>query len=159
MPTAGARNTGRRIAYGFAMRSRPLFAPFCIQRKNQLIAKSDQWFNDVGYLYKGERFSASIYLGGFVVECLLKAALWPRRFEEAIRRLLYASHDLTDLLEANPTLAQSLRNDNTGNYELFVRLSNWNVRVRYNPTRIGKQDADKFMRQLTEIRRWLRGKV
>jgi hypothetical protein len=140
------------------MKRRDPFAPFQITKKSQLTTKSDQWLDDSGYLRKSERYAAALYLGGFVIECLLKASLWDRRFEPQIRPLLH-SHDLSALRAANTELDRRMQADRLGVHEQFVRLSNWTVRVRYNPRRVARQDADDFMRRLKEVRGWLRTRV
>ena len=141
------------------MRRRDPFAQFAVSKKTQLTTKSDQWFDDAKFLHvKAKRYGAALYLGGFVIECLLKAALWDRREERRVWDLLF-SHDLTALLELNASLARSLRSDRQNRYEQFVRLSNWNVRVRYNPRPVRKEDADDFMRRLQEVRQWLRNRI
>jgi HEPN domain-containing protein len=135
------------------------FATFAIKRKAQLITKSDQLFADTRFLFKSKRHAAALYLGGFVVECLLKAAVWKRRHEKKIGQLLY-SHNLTALLEHNSGLAENIRRADAGAiYIQFVRLSNWNVRFRYNPAPVAYKDAEDFMRRLSEVRAWLRNRV
>jgi hypothetical protein len=140
------------------MQQRDPFAPFQVTKKSQLTTKSDQWFDDAEHLRKAERYAAALYLGGFVVECLLKASLWDRRFESHVRPLLY-SHDLSALRAANGALDGEMQADRLGVHEQFVRLSNWTVRVRYNPRKVARQDAEDFMRRLKEVRGWLRSRV
>ena len=141
------------------MSKRDPFAKFDVTKKTQLTTTSNQLYDDTKFLYKeGQRYAAALYLGGFVIECLLKAALWKRRQEKPIRRLLF-THDLHKLLEMNTSLAKALRADRQGLYQQFVRLSTWNVRFRYNPKNIPKSDADDFMRRLKEVRQWLIQKV
>lgn len=135
------------------------FAPFAVTKKTQLATCSDQWFKDVEFLCRQtKRYRAALYLGGFVIECLLKAALWERRWEKRVRGLLF-SHDLTALLEVNPRLAKALRSDRQNRYEQFVRLSTWTVKVRYNPKPVRQEDAGDFMRRLKEVRQWLRKRI
>ena len=141
------------------MSRRDPFIPFRVRKKTQLTTKSDQWFKDAKYLHeKAKRYDAAVYLGGFVVECLLKAALWARRREKQVEVLLY-SHDLTRLLEVNVSLANRLRAEPQDLYQQFVRVANWNVGIRYNPAAIQKADADDFMRRLKEVQEWLRQSV
>ncbi|HOW18227.1 MAG TPA: HEPN domain-containing protein [Phycisphaerae bacterium] len=134
------------------------FRRFSLTKKSQLTTKSDQWFDDARFLHQSARYAAALYLGGFVIECLLKAALWERRQEPDVRRLLY-SHELDDLLAALPVLAREMERDPVGVQEEFVQICNWNVRIRYNPLRVDKRDCDDFVRRLTEVRTWLRDRV
>lgn len=138
--------------------SRDPFSRFGVTKRTQLITKSDQWFDDTQFVYRAERLSAALYLGGFVLECLLKAALWERRTEDRVRNLLF-SHDLSGLLEANTDLASTMRADPLGRYEQFVKLSSWTVRFRYNPKRIDPEDARIFLDRLKEVRAWLRSRI
>jgi len=141
------------------MRRRDPFAPFQVTKKSQLTTKSDQWFADTEYLHKSKRYAAALYLGGFVIECLLKASLWDRRFDAKVRPLLFRSHDLGELREANTALDVQMQADRLRVHEQFVRLSSWTVRVRYNPKRVATQDAKDFMRRLKEVREWLRPRI
>lgn len=148
---------GRILLQLLPMRRDP-FAEFNIRRATQLVTKSDQWFDDVQFLYGSRRYAAALYLGGFVIECLLKARLWPRRFEPKIRPLLF-SHRLGELLKADVNLSSALKSDPHAPYEQFVHLSTWTVRVRYNPRGIDPQDAAGFLRRLREVRLWLRDRI
>ena len=133
-------------------RTDELFVAFRPQRPAQLKSKSDQWLEDVVFLFRHHRFNAAIYLGGFVVECLLKASLWSRRKEPHIKRLIFQSHDLTDLLELNKELSRQMEKDSLDTHRSFVQIANWNVRFRYNPKRVTHQDAQRFMQDLREVR-------
>lgn len=135
-----------------------LFQRFQIARATQLTTKSDQWYEETLLAQQRERYSLTLYLGGFVIECLLKASLWSRRFEPRVRALLFASHDLAALLATNPALSRGLEGD-LSVHSSFVRLTSWHVRFRYNPKRATREDAGEFLRRLREVRLWLRGKV
>lgn len=60
--------------------------------------------------------------------------------------LLY-SHDLSALRAANTELDRRMQADCLGVHEQFAPLSNWTIRVRYDPRRVARQDAD-FVVQL-----------
>jgi HEPN domain-containing protein len=138
------------------MRRQEPFAHFGVTKASQLVTKSDQWFSDVQLLYRNGRYAAALYLGGFVIECLLKAALWNRRFEGRIRSILYGSHDLERLLGLNAELRQAYLAAPARLRESFSELSAWTVRVRYNPRRPSAADAEAFVGRLREVRAWLR---
>jgi len=123
------------------------------------VTKSDQWFDEAKFLFRHQRYTPVMYLGGFVVECLLKAAMWDRRTNSKIRSLIFGSHDLETLLEASPFLAAQMEKDPLGIYMHFVRISNWNVRIRYNPKLVVQDDAKDFLGNLREVRKWLRNKL
>lgn len=141
------------------MRKRDPFVAFTVTKSSQLKTKSDQWYDDCRFLFQSQRYAASLYLGGFVVECLLKCSLWVRRNEPVIRILLFTSHDLEGLLLANQGLDKQMRADASDVHERFVKLTGWTVRFRYNPARPTFEDATQFMKNLQEVRAWLRSQV
>jgi hypothetical protein len=98
-----------------------------------------------------------MYLAGFAIECLLKAALWARRAESDVRRLLF-SHELEALRDKNPVLSMQMDRDPTVS-EMFAKVCGWNVYIRYNPKRVDKREAEQFMAHLTEVWQWLRDRV
>ena len=136
-----------------------VFSSFGITKASQLKTKSDQWFEDVQFLFRNERYSAAVYLGGFVIECLLKASLWSRRQDDAIRSLIFRSHDLPRLLHANSALERDMQRDKLRNHAHFVQISSWHVRIRYNPRQVHREDADAFLAHLREVRTWLRDRI
>ncbi len=151
MPKRGRRSAGSWLRE---------LACFAITRPSQFREKSSQWFSDVVFLQKHERWSPLIYLGGFVIECLLKSVLWPRRNEPRMRQLLWRSHDLMELLAGCTALDAEIRKPAfAGVWSAFEFLASWTVRIRYNPKRPSTDDARAYWQRLTEVRRWLLGRV
>jgi hypothetical protein len=135
-------------------------AHFAVTRPSQLRDKSHQWFDDVQFLHAHQRWGAAIYLGGFVIECLLKAALWPRRAEPRIDRLLWRSHDLGELLAECRHLKADMRQPRFAEvWAAFQFLGNWTVRIRYNPRLPSAREARDFWERLMEVRQWLLGRT
>jgi hypothetical protein len=134
------------------------FKRFSIQRKTQLLTKSDQWYDDARFLHRAGRYEAFLYLGSFAIECLLKAALWHRRHEERIRGLLFA-HELDGLMAANPELSLAWDREGGEVHQRFVQICTWNVRIRYNPRKVDRGTADRFMTCLCEVRQWLGDRI
>jgi hypothetical protein len=135
-------------------------ARFAISKPSQLREKSEQWFRDTQCLHDHQRWSAVVYLGGFVIECLLKCALWPRRTERRVIRLLWRSHDLYDLLDACPETRTELNKPPFDAVRSsFDFLANWAVRIRHNPKRLSQEEGLEFWRRLKEVRTWLRGRA
>lgn len=133
---------------------------FAIIRPAQLKEKSGQWFDDAKLLYVHKRYAATIYLGGFVVELLLKAGLWERRSEPEIAALLGRSHDLALLLSSMPVVADEIQKPEWDVVRVgFEHLSSWSVKVRYNPKKPSSSDARQYWRQLSEVRKWLIGRI
>jgi hypothetical protein len=135
-------------------------ARFAITKPSQLREKSNQWFDDADFLHQHCRWSALIYLGGFVVECSLKSVLWPRRTEPRVGRLLWHSHDLGALLAECAALDWEIQKPQFADVlSSFQFLASWTVRIRYNPKRPSAADARAYWQQLKEVRRWLLGRT
>ena len=133
---------------------------FSITKASQLREKSNQWFRETEFLFRNERRAAFVYLGGFVIECLLKYALWPQRHRPEIRKLLWGSHDLDKLLAACGALERELSKPPwDGVRESFEFLKSWSVRIRYNPKCPSAHDVRDYRRRLSEVRQWLLGRI
>ncbi len=110
-----------------------------------------------------------MYLGGFVVECLLKAKLIERfpwlqnagspegrtSADRQIWSLCYRSHDLDEILNKLPAVDARLE-------ELGLRpvlrsvCVLWTIHSRYSPFNATIQEAGRFLDQIKELKRWLR---
>lgn len=151
----------------------PIF-PRQLLSPSQIRTVSDWRLADATYLSGSRKNNYSngvIYLAGFVLECLLKALLiekhaWlqaQREFPHKDRKrqhlwsLVYRSHDLVDILEQLPELSAALGGANRPVYDKLQVLSlSWTVFARYSPKRTTMSEADDFLSQLNEVRRWLR---
>lgn len=139
----------------------------------QLRTVADRRFADAICLQNSRRnkhANGAMYLGGFVIECLLKAKLmelhpwlqtalyqqegWSKT-EHQIWTLCYRSHNLDDIYAqlgdvrvrlAAAGLDQPLR-------EL---CGQWTVRARYSPRQATMREAVKFLATIQEIRPWLK---
>jgi hypothetical protein len=133
---------------------------FQVTKKSQLQSKSDQLYADVDFLNKSERRSTAVYLGGFVIELLLKAALRERRSEAAVAALLGRTHDLGELLSKCGEVESELFNPTNARIKgSFDLLANWGVRIRYDPRVPSAAEARDYWGRLTEVRKWLLGKI
>ena len=146
-------------------------------RPSQLRTVSDRRFDDALCLLKtGEnaRANGAMYLGGFVVECLLKAELletypWlqayrpPRTMSGAEQRLwdlCYRRHDLDAILERLPSVKARIENAERCGYprilSSFKRVcGQWTVHARYSPYCANVEDARAFLIYVKEVRQWL----
>jgi hypothetical protein len=115
-----------------------------------------------------------MYLGGFVLECLLKAKLldahpWlqaplsvsPTTSEQRLWSLCYRSHDLVEILEHVPGLIEEgkARDSMEGRNlvrKLFTRCGEWTVHARYSPMSATLAEAREFLADVKETRQWLR---
>ncbi len=146
-------------------------------RPSQLRTVAERRFNDAEALRntgKNERANGAIYLGGFVVECLLKAQLliqypWlqntgsPEGRSPEDRRLwslCYRSHALDEILAKLPTILQKLsafeqQNSNRLTQSLKSICAEWSIFARYSPQSADIDDARNFLDQIKEIKKWL----
>lgn len=114
-------------------------------------------------LFKANLYSGSVYLGGYAVECYLKAAIC-RRLEWNGLHPRLKTHNLVELLqftglrqrlEANTKLHESFRHVN-GLWNLYTEDS-----VRYRrPTELDESTASKFLHSVADsevgVAPWLR---
>lgn len=142
----------------------------------QLRTVADRRLADAECLRKSkenERANGAMYLGGFVLECLLKARLledhpWLQApltsassvSEQRLWSLCYRSHDLLELLEALPALKaeveeQGKRVGKDYLLKLMRRCNEWTVHARYSPYSATMGEAIRFLDDVKELRRCL----
>src|SRR2546423_1022905 len=123
-------------------------------KPSQLRTVAERRFADADALRRtrqNARANAVMYLGGFVLECLLKARMletygWlqsrgPTTAAEArLRSLCYRSHDLAGILASLPDLSRQLAEEDLrrgGRARLLPMLdmlcAEWTVHARYSP--------------------------
>lgn len=146
-------------------------------RPSQLRTVADRRLGDANALRRtGEnaRANGAMYLGGFVVECLLKAKLLERHpwlqnagspegradRERRLWSLCYRSHDLGEILENLPEIRQRLstleqRKANRVTQALMAICIRWTVHARYSPQSADIGEARAFLDRVEEIRPWL----
>jgi hypothetical protein len=147
-------------------------------RPAQLRTVADRRYGDAKALLEtrsNERANGSMYMAGFVLECLLKAALlieypWLETtghvsgLTEEKRRLwnlCYRSHALDEILDCLPRINRQLEAyDQRGGQSVsraFKEIaSQWAVFARYSPHSSTIGEAAVFLRKIEEIRRCLR---
>lgn len=120
-----------------------------------------QWLDDAKYLLKSERPRASVYLGGYTVECMFKALIIssvPRKKQaQLIRERTLFTHDLGDL----KALYQSV-----GGFPLprsIVKdlsiIGTWGPERRYLPGAVPLEEADQFVKSVERIAAWADGRL
>ena len=146
-------------------------------RPPQLRSVADRRFDDAQALRATQlnaRANGAIYLGGFVIECLLKAMLiekfpWLQNStfptarsedERTLWWLCHRSHDLEAILNYLPEVRQKLsRGEQRGSPRLSQSLKSvcgWTIFARYSPATADIDDARIFLDQVRELRSWLR---
>ena len=103
---------------------------------------------DASVLLQKKRYDGAVYLGGYVIECLLKAAICQWIGAERLPER-YMTHDLNWLREQaalvmEPRLRKSWRD-----------VAIWDVTARYSSQVISAQSARQFINAMEVIRRWL----
>lgn len=143
-------------------------------RPTQLRTVAARRFDDANALRqtrKNARANGAIYLGGFVVECLLKAKLlekfaWLQTANSAEGRskndrhlwsLCYRLHDLDAILGKLPEIEQRLSSmEQRESSRLLQSLKSicagWTIYARYSPYSADIDDARAFLDQIEELK-------
>ena len=121
------------------------------------------------------RANGVFYLGGLVVDCLLKAALLERHPEvesplevehlsaggRHVRNLIFRSHALDEMLQYLPDLVE--RPDRLDAREGTRRLpklrnlcATWSIFARYSPRSETMAHASQFLDAVRELKAWLK---
>jgi hypothetical protein len=146
-------------------------------RPSQMRTVARRRFADAEYLCKSgdnERANGSMYLAGFVIECLLKAKLFERykwlqstrspaamaAADHEVWSLCYRSHDLDELLAHLPDLANRLSKlprDAPGAVLNSVKrvCGSWTIFARYSPHSATIHEAEDFLARVKEIKECL----
>lgn len=144
----------------------------------QLRTVADERFGDADALRQtccNARANGAMYLGGFVIECLLKASLlekysWLRSAtsldgrtgeEKRLWSLCYRSHDLDEILAKLPEIQDRLsRLEQQGSRRLNQTLKSicarWTIYARYSPYKADIDDARTFLDQIKELKKCLK---
>ncbi|HMN40663.1 MAG TPA: hypothetical protein PKE29_07430 [Phycisphaerales bacterium] len=133
-------------------------------------------FDDARRLWQSgmaKHMNGAVYLGGLALDCLLKARLLEKhpalrstlpenlaQRERARWNLVYRTHDLEAIVGELPDVTRRLQDASVfGAPRLDTMLksacSRWSIHVRYLPKRVDAAEADEFLRQVEELRRWL----
>lgn len=117
--------------------------------------------------------NGAVYLGGLVLDCLLKARLLekhpvlgsslPDKLPAEQKRrwnLIYRSHDLEAMLSDLPDVVLRLQNSSVlsaPRLDMMLKsaCSRWSIHVRYLPKRVDAAEAEEFLEQVEELKRWL----
>jgi hypothetical protein len=116
-----------------------------------------------------------MYLGGFAVECLLKAKLLEKhpwlanaspasnrsRADQRIWSLCYRLHDLEEIIGELPDLTKRLVElEMKGQARLLQSLqsicASWTIFARYSPMSAMMEEAAEFLERIEELKAWLR---
>ena len=119
-------------------------------------------FEDAEFLYQVNRNTASVYLAGYGVECILKAVILasiasPRDRREQIGEFRGArAHSYEWLKQRYAELGGGL----PGNLRRsFSRVNSWATDMRYMAGTVKSKDAKLFLDAALEIIRWADGRL
>jgi hypothetical protein len=162
----------RRMAHGHRIFQRAKLKP------SQLRTVADRRLADARTLRqteRNERANGVMYLGGFVIECLLKAQLletfrWLQSAPSAVGRsrdeqrlwsLCYRSHELDEILARLPAVRHRiLLAEQRGQAPLLHQLQSicaqWSIHARYSPYSAMLSEAIEFLERVKELMEWLK---
>ncbi len=143
----------------------------------QLRAVAEKRFADAMCLLesgKAERANGAIYMGGFAIECLLKALMLERRpnlqspvdpaklskRDLAVFSLLYR-HELDAMIAYVPELEKKLAGIRTPSgrsvwQEFQAICEQWTVFARYSPKNAKLDRAARYLETIKEVKKWLK---
>jgi len=127
-----------------------------LERKNVLLQISNDRLKDATVLLKNIRYNGAVYLGGYVIECLLKAAICARLRRDTLPSE-YRTHDLDSLMRSSglfPSMAA-----NASLYPQYIRIKVWSVALRYRGTRYDADAAKKFLSAVKKVKQWILEKM
>lgn len=120
------------------------------------------------------RANGAMYMGGFVIECLLKALLLDRHpnlqtvldparlstTDARVYRLLF-SHELDAMLVYLPEVEMKLKSreavERRSVWEPFREVcEQWTVYARYLTKQAKKPEAEQFVQAVQEVKQWLK---
>jgi HEPN domain-containing protein len=108
---------------------------------------------DARALFKARRCGGAVYMAGYVIECMLKAAILGRT---GLLRLeaKHQHHDLWRLIEA-AGLRSTLERFHDVRRTLGLLLMGWDVSIRYEGRRWTREDALRVVEATEYLRDWL----
>ncbi len=138
----------RRKSKAFGRARRPAFVQ----------AQQDRWV-DARTLLEGKRWGGTIYLAGYVVECLLKARILKRYGLTALPPE-YWHHDLERLVDSAGLRTELAQPRSAEILQLLTLLYGlWDVTMRYGGARFRREDAESALAAVEVIRLWLLARI
>lgn len=119
-----------------------------LERRSVLMHIAERRRGDARVLLRNKRYDGAVYLGGYVVECMLKAAICQWIGEERLPER-YMTHDLNWLLQQAALVVEPYISKH------WQDVAIWDVTARYSSQVISAQSARQFIDAMEVIRRWL----
>ena len=113
-------------------------------------------YKDARALLRSGRWGGAIYMGGYVVECLLKARILKRKASSDLPRE-YWHHDLLRLMDVSGVSWEiKLPENNSIQDQMLLITGTWDVTMRYGSTQFrDRHEASNFLEAVQKVRRWL----
>ncbi len=121
---------------------------------------AEQRLQEVQFLLRHDYTTASVYLAGYAVECILKALILASEPETRHAETMKSfrgvhGHDFDwlrkQLLQRRVSLPATITT-------ALTDVSRWTTNLRYDPTIQTRRDADTFLTATEEIIRWGHGR-
>ena len=128
-------------------------------RSESFLQAHQDRLEDARALFRAKRWGGSIYLGGYVVECLLKASILARQ-GISVLPVDYWHHDLERLVDEaglRVPLRALLNSEIRQRMTLLHGL--WDVTIRYGGKRFVRSQAASALSAVEVIRTWLLGRL
>jgi len=123
-----------------------------LERKTVLLHVANERLKDATVLQKQKRYNGAVYLGGYVIECLLKAAICVHLNQDTLPAV-YRIHELPDLLYFAGLLSFLQADERIS--QRFAIVEGWNVGIRYYGRRFDSQETRRFLSAVREVREWV----
>ena len=127
-----------------------------LERKNVLIQIAHERLKDATVLLKQKRYNGAVYLGSYVIECLLKAAICVQLRRDRLPAE-YKTHELDALLRSSGLFAPLSAERSI--YRHYHRVKTWSVELRYLGKRYATAEAKQFLVAVKEVRQWILSKL
>ena len=113
-------------------------------------------YKDAMALLRMKRWGGAINLGGYVIECLLKARILHRKGTSDLPRD-YWRHDLLRLMDVSGVAWEiKLPQNSAIQDQMLLITGTWNVTMRYGSTQFrNRREAGDSLGAVQKVRRWL----
>ena len=123
---------------------------------------AQQRLDDAQYLLKDARTTGAVYLAGYAVECMLKALVLAStpRIERAPILASFRGNKAHDFSWLKTLYGQQTDASMPKTIVLaLTRVATWSTDLRYRSGRIKQADADAFFRNVSDIIKWIDGRL
>ena len=100
-----------------------------------------------------QRRNGAVYLGGYAVECALKARICADRRTRTLEAQ-YFTHDLERLAQAT-TASLALAGDLSLRRRFVRIISTWDVSLRYTARHWDAAEVERFLTMVKDLTQWL----